>query len=69
MLGAPQAAQPNTALPVALAAAVLVTRRLPLAPAAAACLQSTVKLLIDGQFVESNTKEWIDVTNPATQVS
>jgi len=27
----------------------------------------TVKLLIDGQFVESQTREWRDVVNPATQ--
>ncbi|WP_019939947.1 CoA-acylating methylmalonate-semialdehyde dehydrogenase [Bordetella sp. FB-8] len=27
----------------------------------------TVKLLIDGQFVESSTKEWRDIVNPATQ--
>ncbi len=27
----------------------------------------TVKLLIDGQFVESKTQEWRDVVNPATQ--
>ena len=34
------------------------------------CLQPpTVKLLIDGKFVESKTKDWIDVRNPATQVS
>jgi hypothetical protein len=30
--------------------------------------QTSVKLLIDGQFVESKTKDWIDVRNPATQV-
>ncbi len=28
---------------------------------------STVKLLIDGEFVESRTNEWRDVVNPATQ--
>ncbi|MDE2304786.1 MAG: CoA-acylating methylmalonate-semialdehyde dehydrogenase [Gammaproteobacteria bacterium] len=28
---------------------------------------ATVKLLIDGQFVESKTTEWQDVVNPATQ--
>jgi malonate-semialdehyde dehydrogenase (acetylating)/methylmalonate-semialdehyde dehydrogenase len=28
---------------------------------------STVKLLIDGKFVESKTREWRDVVNPATQ--
>ena len=27
----------------------------------------TVKLLIDGHFVESKTTEWKDVINPATQ--
>ncbi|PSC70384.1 Methylmalonate-semialdehyde dehydrogenase [acylating] mitochondrial [Micractinium conductrix] len=27
----------------------------------------TVKLLIDGQFVDSKTSEWVDVKNPATQ--
>ena len=27
----------------------------------------TVKLLINGQFVESATQEWLDVVNPATQ--
>eukprot|EP00798_Chlamydomonas_sp_ICE-L_P019241 gene19241-25870_t len=27
----------------------------------------TVKLLINGQFQESETKEWVDVVNPATQ--
>ncbi|EFN56424.1 hypothetical protein CHLNCDRAFT_48751 [Chlorella variabilis] len=27
----------------------------------------TVKLLIDGQFLDSKTKEWVDVRNPATQ--
>lgn len=27
----------------------------------------TVKLLIGGQFVESQTTEWRDVVNPATQ--
>lgn len=26
-----------------------------------------VKLLIDGQWVESQTREWHDITNPATQ--
>ncbi|KXZ55722.1 hypothetical protein GPECTOR_2g1272 [Gonium pectorale] len=26
-----------------------------------------VKLLIDGQFVDSTTEHWIDVVNPATQ--
>ncbi|HEX7749408.1 MAG TPA: aldehyde dehydrogenase family protein, partial [Bordetella sp.] len=27
----------------------------------------TVKLLINGEFVESKTKEWRDIVNPATQ--
>ena len=27
----------------------------------------SVKLLINGEFVESKTKEWKDVVNPATQ--
>src|SRR5260370_35894994 len=27
----------------------------------------TAKLLIDGKFVESKTKEWGDIVNPATQ--
>ncbi|WP_157653768.1 aldehyde dehydrogenase family protein, partial [Burkholderia ubonensis] len=27
----------------------------------------TAKLLIDGQFVESRTREWGDIVNPATQ--
>ena len=26
-----------------------------------------VKQLINGQFVDSNTSEWIDITDPATQ--
>ncbi|WP_034400334.1 CoA-acylating methylmalonate-semialdehyde dehydrogenase [Comamonas testosteroni] len=30
-------------------------------------LAPTVKLLIDGKFVESTTKEWLDDVNPATQ--
>ena len=34
---------------------------------AAAAAASTVKLLIDGRFVESTTSEWQDVVNPATQ--
>jgi malonate-semialdehyde dehydrogenase (acetylating)/methylmalonate-semialdehyde dehydrogenase len=29
-------------------------------------LQATTKLFINGQFVESKAKEWIDVHNPAT---
>jgi malonate-semialdehyde dehydrogenase (acetylating)/methylmalonate-semialdehyde dehydrogenase len=28
---------------------------------------STVKLLINGEFVESGTREWRDIVNPATQ--
>ncbi|HOK12476.1 MAG TPA: aldehyde dehydrogenase family protein, partial [Ottowia sp.] len=28
---------------------------------------ATVKLLINGQFVESKTTQWRDVVNPATQ--
>lgn len=28
---------------------------------------STVKLLINGEFVESSTREWRDIVNPATQ--
>ncbi|KAJ2820277.1 Methylmalonate-semialdehyde dehydrogenase [acylating] mitochondrial, partial [Coemansia furcata] len=28
---------------------------------------ATTKLFIDGQFVESQTNEWLDVHNPATQ--
>src|ERR1700761_9476244 len=28
---------------------------------------TTVKMLIDGKFVESRTREWQDVVNPATQ--
>ena len=28
------------------------------------CAQPNVKLLIDGQFVESKSSQWIDVTNP-----
>src|ERR1700755_2904226 len=28
---------------------------------------ATVKLLIGGKFVESRTKEWRDIVNPATQ--
>ena len=27
----------------------------------------TVKLLINGEFVESTTTEWRDIVNPATQ--
>jgi delta 1-pyrroline-5-carboxylate dehydrogenase len=29
--------------------------------------QATTKLLIDGKFIESQTEEWLDVHNPATQ--
>ncbi|EGG23429.1 methylmalonate-semialdehyde dehydrogenase [Cavenderia fasciculata] len=32
-----------------------------------ASLANTTKLLINGKFVESKSKEWLDVTNPATQ--
>ncbi|AVO42596.1 CoA-acylating methylmalonate-semialdehyde dehydrogenase [Simplicispira suum] len=37
------------------------------APTPVAALAPTVKLLIGGKFVESKTKEWRDVVNPATQ--
>lgn len=37
------------------------------APASAQLLAPTVKLLIDGQLVESQTTQWRDVVNPATQ--
>ena len=37
------------------------------APTNVAALAPTVKLLIGGQFVESQTTEWRDVVNPATQ--
>ncbi len=37
------------------------------APTAAAVLAPTVKLLIDGQLVESRTTQWRNVVNPATQ--
>uniref|UniRef100_A0A4D5RA25 Probable methylmalonate-semialdehyde/malonate-semialdehyde dehydrogenase [acylating], mitochondrial n=1 Tax=Scolopendra viridis TaxID=118503 RepID=A0A4D5RA25_SCOVI len=30
------------------------------------CLQNTTKLFINGKFIESKTKDWIDVYNPAT---
>eukprot|EP01133_Synstelium_polycarpum_P011531 gene11531-13456_t len=30
-------------------------------------LANTTKLLINGKFVESETKEWLDIRNPATQ--
>jgi malonate-semialdehyde dehydrogenase (acetylating) / methylmalonate-semialdehyde dehydrogenase len=36
-------------------------------PAALADQISTVKLLLDGKFVDSRTSEWHDVVNPATQ--
>ena len=37
------------------------------APTSQAVLAPTVKLLINGQFVESQTTQWRDVVNPATQ--
>ena len=37
------------------------------APTAASVLAPTVKLLIDGQLVESRTTQWRNVVNPATQ--
>ena len=36
-------------------------------PAVLAAQAPTVKLLLDGEFVESQTNEWQDVINPATQ--
>jgi len=36
-------------------------------PAALESQAATVKLLLDGKFIESNTHEWHDVVNPATQ--
>ncbi len=36
-------------------------------PAVLAAQAPTVKLLVDGKFVESQTAEWHDVVNPATQ--
>ncbi|RZL54001.1 MAG: CoA-acylating methylmalonate-semialdehyde dehydrogenase [Variovorax sp.] len=36
-------------------------------PTSTATQVATVKLLIDGRFVESKTTEWRDVVNPATQ--
>jgi malonate-semialdehyde dehydrogenase (acetylating)/methylmalonate-semialdehyde dehydrogenase len=36
-------------------------------PAVLAAETPTVKLLLDGQFIESETREWHDVVNPATQ--
>ena len=37
------------------------------APTSTAVLAPTVKLLIGGQFVESQTTQWRNVVNPATQ--
>src|SRR5580692_10589531 len=36
-------------------------------PAAQASQTPTVKMLLDGKFIESKTGEWHDVVNPATQ--
>src|SRR2546421_9272818 len=36
-------------------------------PRSASQSVQTVKLLIDGQFVESKARDWRDVVNPATQ--
>jgi malonate-semialdehyde dehydrogenase (acetylating)/methylmalonate-semialdehyde dehydrogenase len=36
-------------------------------PAALASQAPTVKLLLDGRFIESQAREWHDVVNPATQ--
>src|SRR5205809_3528122 len=36
-------------------------------PQSAAKMAPTVKILIDGKFVESTAREWRDVVNPATQ--
>jgi malonate-semialdehyde dehydrogenase (acetylating)/methylmalonate-semialdehyde dehydrogenase len=36
-------------------------------PATVAAETATVKLLLDGKFIESKTSEWHDVINPATQ--
>ena len=36
-------------------------------PAAVAAEAPTVKMLLDGKFIESKTSEWHDVVNPATQ--
>src|SRR5271167_4020399 len=36
-------------------------------PAALVDQPPTVKMLLDGKFIESNTHEWHDVVNPATQ--
>ena len=37
------------------------------APTSPAVLAPTVKLLIGGKFVESQTTQWRNVVNPATQ--
>ncbi|MEA3151566.1 MAG: malonate-semialdehyde dehydrogenase (acetylating) / methylmalonate-semialdehyde dehydrogenase, partial [Gammaproteobacteria bacterium] len=36
-------------------------------PALVADRAPTVKMLLDGKFIESKTNEWHDVINPATQ--
>ncbi|MEA3134860.1 MAG: malonate-semialdehyde dehydrogenase (acetylating) / methylmalonate-semialdehyde dehydrogenase, partial [Gammaproteobacteria bacterium] len=36
-------------------------------PAVLADQAPTVKMLLDGKFIESQTSEWHDVVNPATQ--
>ena len=36
-------------------------------PAVLADQAPTVKILLDGKFVDSQTTEWHDVVNPATQ--
>src|SRR3984957_9091392 len=36
-------------------------------PAAQPSQTPTVKMLLDGKFIESKTSEWHDVVNPATQ--
>src|SRR5271156_1457358 len=36
-------------------------------PAVLADETPTVKMLLDGKFIESQTSEWQDVVNPATQ--
>ena len=36
-------------------------------PALVADQAPTVKMLLDGEFVDSKTNEWRDVVNPATQ--
>ncbi len=40
---------------------------MPSQPAASAASAATVKLLLNGKFVESTTHEWQEVINPATQ--